>query len=948
MNETTGMSYSKVGNEVKSLGNSREQNGYQSNHSNVQKSRLMELNERMQQQDKELKYQIKSLKSQNGKMDTEIQDLDKEISLKIQNLEESSSQSFEIIRQQNLEKEKQRDIEFDESVDLKNQEIQSFIKKIKEARIELDALCVRSVDDRVLLYDQLEEVRRQVNTSRDPLYNPYALREYQNGRDNLSMRFRTLTESGENMMSRLQSTRSGNDGQDGYRMNNKDINSQFSRDIETITIQIEESDRSQREMQDDINRKLRRLQGLEDEMNRYNEKAFSLHNIYELMKRYTDFNFNDLYDRMRELEEGIITIDHGSSKLCTDIDHTRNSTEKQIYIDALTRLHKKAGGLNANNKFNGETKDELMKAIYEYVTRVMTMQIDPQSVDEETIKKQRAELTKIEKNIKSAEGIKDDQAREYEKLLNEFGDLRSDMQKDYENSIKTVQKRNEGWINETSSSIENSKALMGDLKDKLEDDNPFMKRFVRKLNNAREKYNQLKSKNDDNMATMEDLSNRKVGDGDYLTFIIELSEDQNESDMYIKDNKNASEELLKALNTINEELDDFDKTSKDEIINECRDNIHSKSKELANLEEKLDRLEKGVSLNLRTADNALQVLDENHPDYAEVTKADEDFKNLDKDTRNLRLTLDRTTVEIRSITKRVDAGMGEFSMSDIMEIQKQTSQVCRDQDDLEEGIDDGLARLKKFEYDIEKLLKVIRDQLKSDTEEVIVTVTEKITIIKKFLDPKSKDPNSINRQFTLKELLETVYLTEEDSEYTQYITYTELIKTSLTKCEVATKDLNRLDGDVTKVTNSFNKALKKDDSIINQIDHIQITFQSIRDNKAPANDLKKVTDGISEEVDSEKEQEIIDFLDKIKGQKFGSAKDRIDQLQLDLSELERRLNEVNGENDSFTSQLSKALGTSKTREKSNLIDLLIRDSDGSKKDLKRIKTQSGKLFLLSL
>lgn len=154
-------------------------------------------------------------------------------------------------------------------------------------------------------------------------------------------------------------------------------------------------------------------------------------------------------------------------------------------------------------------------------------------------------------------------------------------------------------------------------------------------------------------------------------------------------------------------------------------------------------------------------------------------------------------------------------------------------------------------------------------------------------------------------------------------------------------DLKRLNGDVSKILKEYSTNSQKEGSIVDQIDYIQQSMGKLKENESPAKDLTEVVKQILDELDGDKEQEIIDFINKVKKNKFGEAQDRYDKLAYDLSEFEKRHREVNQENEGFISTLNKANNKAKSKEKGKLIDQLLRESNGSQKDLKKIRSDAG-------
>lgn len=534
--------------------------------------------------------------------------------------------------------------------------------------------------------------------------------------------------------------------------------------------QIEHLADSQRKLYEDNIEKLRELQKVEMDIVENDRNIILLNNIVELLKERINFDVKDLDERIRELEDDIVTIDHGTKRMDAKVDYMKNILDNPTYQDSLSRIQDKIQKLNSKNNENNGRKDKLRTDVLEHESTIT--KIDPQNLSIEDIQRHKRDLHKIESNIETAEGIKSDHMKEFHKLINELGELRSDIENEYERNIKQVQKRDEEWVDDTTKNLNDAKDMLEHLKSQIEDDNPFMKRFIRKLNNAKDKLNELKDTNNDNKRTMEELASRNMQNEDYLSFIISLAEDQQDSDSTIEETKKSSDDLLKLLSNIKEELDESDKNSKDEILTECKKKINMTLKNLPNLEDKLSKLEKGVAASLRTTDLALQILDKNHSEYEEVSEIDKDMKHLEKDTEGLRSDKNKLTDELEKLKKAIDsADSVNLSMNEVLQIQKQTSKACEDHQGISDGVDSGLDRLKHFNLKLDQLLQSLRDQLKKNTDKLVNDMTDKLEFLQRFLSPEGKVADSIQRPTNLKEVLDDTYILKDDPDYKQYHGY---------------------------------------------------------------------------------------------------------------------------------------------------------------------------------
>lgn len=552
-------------------------------------------------------------------------------------------------------------------------------------------------------------------------------------------------------------------------------------EIETNSEKIKQSERVQKEIYADNVQKMKVLQQYEVAIEKYNADVALLFQVVRLLREFVEFDMRDLDRKIRQLEDGIITIDDGTGRLEAKVRQVRDRVESPTYLDALQRVIDKIRRLQESNSENSNTKDGLRKQVVSQEEKIS--KTDPKTLTIEEIQSQKGELSKIERAIDTSENVKNDHMAEYERLINEFGDLRQDMQVNYEAKIKTVQVRHDEWLEVTTISLTTSKTIIDEMVLKIEEDNPFMKRYVRKLNNAREKHSSLKNLNEDNKRNVESLSTRNMENGDdTLSFIIKLSDDQQELDMVIEDTKRSSEDLLKLLNGIKEELEESDKTSKEEILNECKQMLTIDSKKLPSLEDKLVKLEKGVDESLKTSDIALRILDQSNSEYPKIVDLDKDLKHLQKDTSQYRTDLTRISTENSSLLSKISsADLSTISMLEILTIQKQSQKIITDHSNLSTQITDALSLLKSLHQSLSTLLESLKSHLCTLYSTETSTIDKKLTSLKKFLTPTGKVSDSIQRPSSLKELLESVSLSKEDPEYSTYSVYSELVSTNLTK-----------------------------------------------------------------------------------------------------------------------------------------------------------------------
>lgn len=128
--------------------------------------------------------------------------------------------------------------------------------------------------------------------------------------------------------------------------------------------------------------------------------------------------------------------------------------------------------------------------------------------------------------------------------------------------------------------------------------------------------------------------------------------------------------------------------------------------------------------------------------------------------------------------------------------------------------------------------------------------------------------------------------------------------------------------------------------VINQIEIYKQLYDKIKSNEKPSVDLHNTVKSILADVNAKKEQEIIDFLNRTKQKRLDEAQDIHYTLEHNIGSIERRWKEVNGQNEDFIDVLNKASNT-KNRDKIKLIDILMSESEDSRRDLNKIKQETG-------
>lgn len=561
-----------------------------------------------------------------------------------------------------------------------------------------------------------------------------------------------------------------------------------------------------------------------------------LRNIVDILNERIIFDAKDLYKRLDTLSRDTNTIDQGTKNMNSKVEYIKTKLENPAYESPLTRIQDKIQRLSASNLENSDAASTARKDLDAH--KALLSQKNPASLSQDEIPDLRKGLAKIEGNIESVEDVKRHHIDKYQKLLRELSGLIAEIEGSYEKQIKAVQKKDDDLVSKTDSNLGEAKAILAELKSKVTGDSPFAKKFLDELAGVEKLLNTTDNASDYNKADMKDLSNRNMRDDDYFSFIITLSQDQQAIDGHVEETKKNSDDVLKSLKSLLEDFDESEKNLKDQILADCRKLLTAKMNSLADLEEKLRRLESGVDASVKSSYSALQVLDKSHPDWNEISLLNKDMTQLERDTKGLRLDKDNITTQIQRLVQVLDSSDPKLiPMNKVLEIQESTNKVCEDHDKTSKGIDDALDKLRDYESKLQKLLQNIRDDLKRKTDRLADDIRDRLSGITRFLKPTGPVSDSIQRPQKLNGLLQESPLHRDDADYDQYQKYCNLVNDNLTRCKYAISDYDRLEGDINPLLGEYAVNQSKDLPIIDQIGAYQSSFGKIKANEKHSVDL---------------------------------------------------------------------------------------------------------------
>ena len=591
---------------------------------------------------------------------------------------------------------------------------------------------------------------------------------------------------------------------------------------------------------------------------------------YSTISGLQDTLTSNLKDRLKILEEGINTVDRGTKRLEKSINDIKPKVENERFVEPLDALQGRVQDLNSRNGGNNSTKDQLVVDISKIDKDLSN--INPATISPDQIDFYKDILSKIEGTISGSEDLKDQHINELSKLNGDFENLKKNICDDLEGRFKDTQKKDELLIDETDKNYADANNIINNLSSKIEPDNPYMRRFSRKLNDAKLTLSQVNNDNNKNKNNQDEQSGRTIVGDDYFLFLYKLTLDQADLDDYINDNKKRSDELMSLLQQLQEEFDEANCQTKDELIDEIRKAVGAKLDELAEIEPKLQKLETGTDENTKTSEFALRVLDKKHPEYKNITQINDDLKELCVEVKNLRADKDDVIYELQRIMNTLNnPELRSKPMGDIVKLQEDINIISEKHQKTSDGIDQGLDSLKDIKIRLDRLLENIRNKLKQDTDNMSQDIQEKLDILHNFLKPTIKRADSIQRPQRLTGILEATTIKPTDEEYGQYKVYTKLTSDNLLRCNHASGDLEILNDNVSNSIRDYKKYNSRNKGIVEEIQFIQEYNNKLGNNQKPSSQLNEVVNGILNQLNGKKEQEILNFLSKLKLKKLEEA-----------------------------------------------------------------------------
>lgn len=398
--------------------------------------------------------------------------------------------------------------------------------------------------------------------------------------------------------------------------------------------------------------------------------------------------------------------------------------------------------------------------------------VDPKNLSPDQLPKLRNDLFKTEADIILASDTSKDNIDKYFDILNELNDLKSEIEKEHEKLIRDLQRKDDDLINKTDKNINDAKNMLDDLKPSIQGDSPFLKKYKDKLADLEKQLKDTAKNNDENKAKMKELSNRKLDDDDYFDFITDLSKDQKILDAKIEDTKVNSDDVLKKIKDLKAQFDEEEKNLKDQIAKECQRQLNSKLNYLHDLEEKLRKLETGVESSMKTSYSALKVVDKNQAEWSELSKINQNYSVIDKNTKQLRKDKDSLVLDMHRIDQTLqNSDLKQMPMEKLLDLQNSTKDVYENYDEISKGIDDETIDLQDLDLKLQNLLVLIKNLIKQKADKLNEEIKQRLSDCTRFLKPTGFVPDSVQRPQKLNQLLTESKFHKEDPDFSQYQAY---------------------------------------------------------------------------------------------------------------------------------------------------------------------------------
>ena len=632
------------------------------------------------------------------------------------------------------------------------------------------------------------------------------------------------------------------------------------------------------------------------------DSANLLKNMVDLLNERVLFDKKDLEHNLDKVLDNVDTVNQGTKKLDKMADKINGKVDGIGYTAPLARIQDKINKLKDANKENSQDAEECKHDLENHKDRLMNK--DPKFLTPEELPELRNELIKIEGDIETTEEISKDNLDKYFQLLKELEDLKSEIEKENEKLIRELQRKDDDLINKTDKNLNETKDILGGLKPKIKGNSPFLKKYNDKLAEIEKLLDKWDKNNKDNKAKMKELSNKKLEDDDYFDFITDLAKEQKQLDGKVEENKENSDDLLKKIKDLKSLFDDEEKNLKDQIAFDCQKMLNSKLNSLADLEEKLRKLEIGIESSLKTSNSSLLIIGKSEKEWNDISKINKEYVSIEKNTKKLRLSKDELTLNIQRLNQTLqNSDLKQMSIEKLLDLQNSTKTVYQSYDVISMEIDSEIDTLKDVDTRFQNLLITIRDIIKQKGDKLTEEMKQRLSVITKFLKPIGSVSDSIQRPQKLNQLLIESQFNKEDPDFAQYKKYCDLINDNLSRWNYSTNDLKKLDDNLMLLLDEYSMLQSNNAAVINQIEIYKRLYDKIKNYEGPSIDLHNTIQSILADVNAKKEQEIIDFLNRIKQKRQKEAQNLHDKLGDNLGSLERKWREANNENEEFIDML---------------------------------------------
>ena len=338
-----------------------------------------------------------------------------------------------------------------------------------------------------------------------------------------------------------------------------------------------------------------------DELRKLDIDVIELNGIVELLQEQNEFERKgkDLTDMVRELQDGLKGVDDGADGLTSRIHQLQDVTGGKAMPDELAAIEKRIEALKHKTATEEQGAQGLAAQVEAQVDRLRTKPVE--ELEQAEVQDGIDQLEKTEKQLQKALREKDALQAEQDKIANDLGKLELAMKKKLSDDLKNrvgVAGADTKKVGESAAKGEEAlKGLAAKVKKKGEgldeaDKKMRLDHLAKKIAEAQDLAKALGKDNDATAKNAEsvgdalkplkpDMSNAQV------PYLVGQSNAMEPTEAQIAKNKERAGELDKLVKDIDGELDEFDRSARQERLDAAKGKAREKLAALQGIAEKI-------------------------------------------------------------------------------------------------------------------------------------------------------------------------------------------------------------------------------------------------------------------------------------------------------------------------------------------------------------------------